>query len=147
MTQLSRITDELMPLQGIFSDMLDVDRFFGRDPFLRGLKKMPAANIKEKNNHYEVELAAPGMKKEDFQVNMDNNILTISAHHKEEKKEDKENYTRREFNYSSFSRSFEVPAAVNTDQVAAQYKDGILVLTLPKKQEAPVSNKKEIKVS
>ena len=147
MTQLKRITDELMPLPGMFSDLLDADRFFGRDPFFRGLKRMPAANIREKNNHYEVEIAVPGMKKEDFKVAIDNNVLTISGEHKEEKKEDKNNYTRREFNYNSFSRSFEVPAAVNTDQVDAQYKDGMLVLTLPKKEETLPASKKEIKVS
>jgi HSP20 family protein len=147
MTQLTRRSDELMNLPSLLTEMMDVDRFFGNDPFFRSMKKMPSVNIKEKDNSYEIELAAPGMKKEDFKVELDNNVITISAEQKEEKTEEKENFTRREFSYNSFSRSFEVPTTVNAEKVDAQYKDGLLVLTLPKKQEAMVNNRKEIKVS
>jgi HSP20 family protein len=147
MTQLQRITNDLMPFPSLFTNMLDVDRFFGNDPFFSRAERLPATNIKDKNDLYEIEVAAPGMKKEDFKINIDNEILTISAEHEEEKKEEKDNYTRREFSYNSFSRSFNVPTGVNTDKIDAQYKDGVLVLRLPKKQEALVSNKKEIKVS
>jgi HSP20 family protein len=147
MTQLTRRSDELMNLPSLLTEMMDVDRFFGNDPFFRSMKKIPSANIKEKDNSYEIELAAPGMKKEDFKVELDNNVITISAEQKEEKTEEKENFTRREFSYNSFSRSFEVPTTVNAEKVDAQYKDGLLVLTLPKKQEAMVNNRKEIKVS
>jgi HSP20 family protein len=146
MTLLRKNTDDLMPMRSLFNDLLDMDRFFGNDSLLKGLKKMPSANIIEKENRYEIELAAPGMDKKDFKIELSENILTISAERKEEKKEEKENFTRQEFSYNSFTRSFEVPASVNAEAVDAQYKDGILMLTLPKKEEARKKNKKEIAV-
>ena len=147
MTQLKKVTNDWSSFPSLLTDIMDVDRFFGSDQFFRKMNKMPAANIKEQNNHYEIELAVPGMKKEDIKIELSNNILTISAQHKNEKTEEKDNYTRREFSYNSFSRSFDVPTSVNAEEVNAQYKDGLLLLTLPKKQEAIVNNKKEIKVS
>ena len=135
-----------MSLPNLLTDLLDVDRFFGNDPFFRDRNCMPAANIREQENHYEIEVAAPGMKKEDFKVEMDNNIITISAERKEEQKEEKENYTRREFSYNAFSRSFELPATVNSEKIDAHYRDGILTLTLPKKEEALKNKRKEIKI-
>ena|SRR5688500_13305382 len=148
MTQLTRRTNDLMSMPSLLTDLLDVDRFFGNQPLFRGERnKMPAVNIKEKDNHYEIDIAAPGMKKEEFKVEMDNNILTISAEHKQEKKEEKENYTRREFSYETFSRSFELPATINDNAIEAHYQDGILKLTLPKKQEAMNNKRKAINIA
>ena len=90
----------------------------------------------ENKNHYEVSLAAPGMRKDDFHIDVDGNLLTISAE-KEEKKEQNDNrYTRTEFNYTSFSRSFTLPEGVNKDKIDASYDNGLLKLVLPKTEEA-----------
>jgi len=134
-------------MSSLLTEMLDLDRFFDNDSFFRGFKKVPSANIKEKDNRFEVELAAPGMQKDDFKVEVANNILTVSAERKDEKNEENENYTRKEFSYSSFTRSFELPATVNADAIKAAYENGILVLTLPKKEEATVNNKKAIEIA
>jgi len=139
--------NSLQPMSSLLTEMLDLDRFFDNDSFFRGFKKVPSANIKEKDNRFEVELAAPGMQKDDFKVEVANNILTVSAERKDEKNEENENYTRKEFSYSSFTRSFELPATVNADAIKAAYENGILVLTLPKKEEATVNNKKAIEIA
>ncbi|HTR31525.1 MAG TPA: Hsp20/alpha crystallin family protein [Puia sp.] len=97
---------------------------------------IPAVNIVDNKDNYEVSLAAPGMKKDDFKIDIDANTLTISAE-KEEKKEEKEDrYTRKEFNYTSFSRSFSLPDWVNKDKIDASYENGLLKLVLPKTEEA-----------
>ncbi|PRY07287.1 heat shock protein Hsp20 [Pontibacter ummariensis] len=137
----------LIPASSFLTDVLDLDRFFDNDSFFKGFKKVPFTNIREKDDRFEVELAAPGMDKQDFKVEIDNDILTVSAERKEEKSEEKEQYTRQEFSYSSFTRSFELPATVNAEAIQAAYKDGILKLTLPKKEEASVSNKKAIEIA
>jgi HSP20 family protein len=97
---------------------------------------VPAVNITENANDYKISVAAPGLKKNDFHINVDGNMLTISAE-KEETKEEKEgeNYTRKEYNYSSFSRSFTLPQEVNREKIEASYEDGVLKLVLPKKEE------------
>jgi len=97
---------------------------------------VPAVNITENVNDYNISVAAPGLKKNDFHINVDGSMLTISAE-KEETKEEKEeeNYTRKEYNYSSFSRSFTLPQEVNREKIEASYEDGVLKLVLPKKEE------------
>jgi HSP20 family protein len=97
---------------------------------------IPAVNIKENGNHYTVSLAAPGMKKDDFKIEMDGNMLTISSE-KEESTEDKgDRYTRKEYSYSSFSRSFTLPEDVKPEAIDARYENGELKITLPRKDEA-----------
>jgi HSP20 family protein len=97
---------------------------------------VPAVNITENKDDYNVSLAAPGMKKEDFNIDVEGNMLTISCE-KEEKKEEKETkFTRKEYSYSSFERSFTLPDEVNKDKIEARYEDGVLKLVLPKKEEA-----------
>ncbi|MEI7422665.1 MAG: Hsp20/alpha crystallin family protein [Prolixibacteraceae bacterium] len=97
---------------------------------------LPAVNILEDENKIQIELAAPGMKKEDFKIDLDQNRLTVSAEIEEEKNETGERYSRKEFCYRSFRRQFNVPVeTVNGDQIQASYKDGILTLTLPKREE------------
>lgn len=93
---------------------------------------VPAVNISEDKELFKVSMAAPGMKKEDFKVDVNGDILTISA----EKEEKEENLSRQEYNYTSFSRSFTLPPAVIKEKIEAQYQDGVLKLTLPKTEEA-----------
>jgi len=97
---------------------------------------LPAVNILENDDQIQIEVAAPGMKKEDFKVDLENNRLTVSVEKEEEKNESGEKYARKEFCYSSFRRQFNVPVeTINGDQIQATYKDGILLLTLPKREE------------
>jgi len=106
----------------------------------------PAVNIIESNDDYRIELAAPSLKKEDFKVNLENDLLTISAN-KEETKEDKnESFTRREFSYSSFSRSFTLPETVNGEKISADYKEGILTILVPKHEVAKAKPAREIAI-
>ena len=97
---------------------------------------VPAVNVVENRNEYKVSLAAPGMKKADFQIDVEGNMLTISSEKEETKEEKEKRFTRKEYNYSSFSRSFTLPDEVNKDKIDAKYEDGILKLVLPKKEEA-----------
>jgi HSP20 family protein len=96
----------------------------------------PAVNIAENKDHYEVSVAAPGLKKNDFNIDVEGNMLTISCE-KEDRKEDKnERYTRKEYSYSSFSRSFTLPEEVIKENIEAVYEDGVLRITLPKTEMA-----------
>jgi HSP20 family protein len=122
-----------------FNDRVSLNRMFDGEEF-------PAVNIVENDNNYEIEVAAPGMKKDDFKVEVENGILTISAEKKEEKKESKKNYTRQEYYYSSFTRSFTLPDNAKEDGLAARYEDGMLKLTVSKKAVS-VSKAREIEVA
>lgn len=98
---------------------------------------LPAVNIKENEDQFTVEVAVPGVDKNDFQIDLDNNILTISSEKKAENEEVKDNYTRREYSYQSFKRSFTLPKnVVDSDKIAATYKNGELVIAIPKREEA-----------
>lgn len=106
---------------------------------------LPAVNIKETDDDFEVTMAVPGMSKKDFKVNLKDNILTISSEKKEEKEEKDANYTRREYSYQSFSRSFTLPKdVVDDDKITAKYDNGELRLTIPKKEE--VKTKKPLQI-
>ena len=106
----------------------------------------PAVNIAEGAENYTIEVAAPGLSKNDFKINLDHNVLTISSS-KETKKEDKEGkYTRQEFSYTSFSRSFTLPESTETDKISATHKDGILYISIPKKEEAKIKPAREISI-
>ena len=107
---------------------------------------VPAVNVKEDETAYHIEVAAPGLKKEDFSLNLNNNHLTISAKQENNNEEKAENYTRKEFSYSTFERSFRLPKNVNSEQIAAAYTDGILKIDLPK-VEKPVVEPKQIAVA
>lgn len=97
---------------------------------------IPAVNITEEKDEYKVSLAAPGLKKEDLNIDIEGNLLTISCEKEENKEEQKGRDTRREYNYSSFSRSFTLPDDVKQDKIEADYTDGVLRLHLPKKDDA-----------
>jgi HSP20 family protein len=105
---------------------------------------LPSVNLKETDTKLEIELAAPGLKKEDFKIEVNNNMLVISAE-KEEKKETsdkKDNYVRKEFNYQSFYRSFNLPDYADENKIEASYKDGILDVIIAKK---PSDKRKELR--
>jgi HSP20 family protein len=107
---------------------------------------VPAVNITESKNDYELAFAIPGMSKDDFDIHMDGNMLTISCEKEETKHEKELEYTRKEYNYSSFKRSFSLPDVVSKDNIQANYSDGVLKLTLPKKEEARKTLTKSITV-
>ncbi len=110
---------------------------------------VPAANVKEGEKEFAVELSVPGYAKKDIHVEVDsNNVLRITGERQEEAREESENYTRREFSYGSFSRSFQLPEAINDDKISAKCKDGVLKVELPKKETAILKEKvKEIEVA
>ncbi len=107
---------------------------------------VPAVNIKEGEKNFSLELSIPGFKKEDFNIEVDNDVLTISSEVKAEKEVKEEHYTRREFRVSSFKRAFTLPETVDADHINAAYEDGILKLTLPKKEEALPKPKRLIEI-
>lgn len=126
-------------------DFLNVDQFFSGG--WRGEQILPAVNIAEDEKKYSVEIVAPGFKKENFKLRVEDDILTISAESQSENKEDKgKEYTRREYSYSAFTRSFHLPENVKDDAIAATYQDGVLKLELPKSKEQ-VKATKEIRVT
>ena len=131
-------TRTLMRSTGMLPSIFD--DFFRNDWLEPGLFErklnIPAVNIAEHKDEYRLSLAAPGMKKSDFKIDIDGNMLTISAELEEKKEEKKEKYTREEFNYSSFSRSFTLPEEVQKEKIEAVYEDGVLKLYLPKKEES-----------
>jgi HSP20 family protein len=117
------------------------DDFFGKDVWndffeKSGWNSSPGVNVYEKKDHYEIELAAPGLDKKDFHIDLKDNVLTISSEKKEEKKEEKDSkVVFCEFNYSKFSRSFQLPEGVDVNKIEATHKNGVLSITLPKREE------------
>ena len=128
----------------LLADLFDNDRFFA-SPWLSG-RNMPAVNIKENEKNYEVELALPGYDKKDFEISIDNGVLTVSGEKSEETEKKEDNYTRREFGFSSFSRSFNLPTNINEENIDAKYADGVLKLTIAKKQESNGKSRKQISI-
>jgi HSP20 family protein len=114
--------------------------FFGRTI------RIPSVNITENKDEYIVSLAVPGMKKDDFKIDVDGNLLTISCEKDETKEEKESKYTRREYSYSSFSRSFTLPDEVNREKIDAKYVDGLLKISLPQKEELKKIAAKQIAV-
>lgn len=136
--KLAKVSDRLFPTFPSF-----IDNFFSRDlmdwnnsNFSVTNSTIPAVNIKENDESFLIEVAAPGMNRENFTVNLDGDQLLITSELKEEKDESITNYSRREFSYQSFQRSFTIPqSAVDGDKISAKYTDGILLIHLPKKEE------------
>jgi len=131
------------------------DRFFENDIFDWSNRNfsntnttLPSVNIKENSDAFEVEVAAPGFEKGDFKIELNNNLLTISSEKKVEgeTKED-EQFTKREFSYQSFCRSFSLPVTVKSEKISAKYEQGILKVLLPKKDEAKPKPIKQIAIS
>jgi HSP20 family protein len=127
-------------------DFFNQDTFINHD-FFNLEKTMPSMNVKEHDDDFEIELAAPGFDKKDFIIEMKDDVLEVSAERKEEESEKKEDYTRREFSYNSFKRTMQLPTSVDQEKDAkATYKDGILRLKLLKREEAKEKPKKMIEV-
>ena len=97
---------------------------------------MPAVNIVENKDDFAVSVAVPGMKKDDFNIDVEGNMLTIGCDREEKREEKDARFTRKEYNYASFSRSFTLPEEVNREKIDARYEEGVLKLILPKKEEA-----------
>jgi len=108
---------------------------------------IPAVNIAESGDAFEIEVAAPGLIKEDFKIDVHNNVLTISYEKEDKKEEEGKNYRRREFSYTAFERSFTLPDSVDADKITASHKDGILKINIPKKEEAKEKPSRQIKIS
>ncbi|MFK7946228.1 MAG: Hsp20/alpha crystallin family protein [Saprospiraceae bacterium] len=128
------------------------DDFFTRDldKFFKGFENtssLPATNIKETEDAFEVELSVPGYNKEDFNLKLDNELLTISAKIEDKKEETTEKYTRKEFTSRSFSRTFTLPDTITTEEINAKYDSGILKVTLPKNKEVLANKHREISIS
>ncbi len=127
-------------------DFWGTDNVFADDFFRLRKNWMPAVNIKDEKNAFEIDIAAPGLKKDDFTVKVENGMLRISAEMEETKEEAEAEYTRKEFSYRSFERSFALPEHVDPESITAKYKDGILKLVL-KKLAVKEEKAKKIKVS
>ncbi|WP_147676875.1 Hsp20/alpha crystallin family protein [Algibacter pacificus] len=130
-----------------------LDDIFNRDlssvftsNFNTGLS-LPKVNIKETADAYIVEMAVPGLKKSDFKLDLDNQVLSISTEKKETHEQKEDNYTRKEFGYASFKRTFTLPETVDDEKITANYQDGILNIFLPKKEEAKQKPARSIKIS
>ena len=132
-----------------------LDDFFGRDwldstmaDWRTSGSTLPAVNVQETNDDYMIEVAAPGMKRDDFKIELDNDVLTISSQREDSREEKDGNYTRREFSYQSFQRSFSLPQnRVKGDEITAKYVDGVLRITVPKTEDAKVKPAKQIAVA
>ncbi|WP_460892335.1 Hsp20/alpha crystallin family protein [Rufibacter soli] len=139
------------PTRSGFPDFFsDMDQFFGMMPMPMSMRRqmeinVPSVNIKDREKDYLIEVAAPGMKKEDFNIDLERGVLTISSQREDEKNEDMENYHKREYNYSSFSRSFSLPENLKPEEIKAHYENGILSLVVPKK-ETGEKTKQRIKI-
>jgi len=131
------------------------DRFFNSDlmdwnlsNFSSTNTSLPAVNVKETDNEFIIDVAAPGMDKKDFKVNFQNNILTVSSEKKDEKEEKNGKFSRKEFAYQSFQRSFTVAEnSIDSEKINAKYNDEILHITLPKREEVKPKPLREIKIS
>ncbi|MDR6737786.1 MULTISPECIES: Hsp20/alpha crystallin family protein [unclassified Sphingobacterium] len=130
-------TDAVNPFVNTVFDNLFNDNFISD----RLVSRVPAVNISETEKSFKVEMAAPGLDKSDFKINVDKNLITISAEKKEETVSEEKLYSKKEFNYSSFSRSFTLPDTVDYSSIEAAYEGGILILTVGKKEDAIIAKR------
>ncbi|MDA9596948.1 Hsp20/alpha crystallin family protein [Flavobacteriaceae bacterium] len=128
----------------VFNSIID-DLFLNQD-WSQIHSKAPAVNIIEVDDHFDIELAAPGKKKSDFKIELEEGVLTIASDTETKSTEKEGSFTRKEFGYSSFKRSFNIPDTVALDKITASYKEGILTISLPKKEEALPQPKKMISI-
>ena len=149
MTLLKRTGTTTTPTSPAFSNLLE--NFFNNDwgdlfSEFQG-ETVPAVNVKEDNDKYNIEVAVPGMEKKDFDVSVENGVLNISARHEEKDEDTNENFTRREFSYRSFRRSFTLPESVKDEDIQAKYEEGILRIMIPKKEEAKKEDTRKIEIN
>lgn len=142
--------NEFFPGLNLFDDLFTRDLLnWGVNNSSSTNTTIPLVNIKENNENFEVEMAAPGMNKEDFKVELDGNVLTITSEKRDEQEvKEGERYSRCEFSYQSFQRSFQLPKeVVDADKIEAKYENGVLRLVVPKKEEAKPKPPKMIQIS
>lgn len=150
MTLTKRNGNLANPFPNLFDDLFSRDLFdWNNSNFSTTGTTLPAVNVKETPESFVVEMAAPGMTKEDFKVELNNNLLTISSEQKSEHEEkDNDKYTRKEFSYQSFQRSFQLSReAVDADKIQAKYENGVLHLTIPKREEVKQKPSRLINIS
>ncbi|MDX1426312.1 MAG: Hsp20/alpha crystallin family protein [Salegentibacter mishustinae] len=136
-------------LPSVFDDMFKTDWLGGTTNVNSIGTSIPAVNIQETEESFSVEVAAPGKTKEDFNIELENDVLTISSEDKKENETTEKNgrYTRKEFSYSTFKRAFSLPDSVDSEKISAQYNNGVLEILLPKREEAKVQAKRMIEIS
>lgn len=136
-------------LPSVFDDMFKTDWLGGTTNVNSIGTSIPAVNIQETDEGFNVEVAAPGKTKADFNIELDNDVLTISSEEKKENEtsDKKGRYTRKEFSYSNFKRSFSLPDTVESEKISASYNNGVLVIEIPKREEAKVQAKRMIEIA
>ena len=140
---LARINRSYVP--AYWDDFFN-DKFFNQLKNTGSGESRPAVNISEDDKGYTIELAVPGVAKDKFSLEIENDVLTLSSEQNEIKDEQKQNYLRREYNYQSFKRSFELPETIDQEQINANIDAGILTLSLPKKEEEIQKAPRQIEV-
>ena len=144
-TQALAKLNERMPY--VFDDFFKPwNEWFDNGGLLGRAMNVPAVNITEQKDEYLVSLAAPGLKRDDFKLDVYGNMLTISSEKEENKEEKDKRFTRKEYSYSSFSRSFTLPEEINKEKIEAKYEEGVLKISLPRKEEAKKPAAKHIAV-
>ena len=140
---LARINRSFVP--AYWDDFFN-DSFFNHLNSRSSNGTSPAVNVSEDEKGYTIEVAAPGISRKEFNLELENDVLTISTEHKESKEEKKKNFLRREFNYQTFKRSFQLPETINQEAIKATHDAGVLTLTLPKKEEEIQKAPRQIEV-
>lgn len=135
-------------LPSVLDDMFKTDWLGGTSGMGNIGTRIPAVNIQETEDNFMLALAAPGKSKKEFNIELDNNVLTISSKDKEEKSksESERNFTRKEFSFNNFKRAFSLPETVEGEKISAAYKNGVLEINLPKKEEAKQQAKRMIEI-
>lgn len=148
MTLIKR-TDNNWPFPSMMDNLFSRDLMdWSTSNFSNTNTTIPAVNIKETDDDFQIEVAAPGMDKKDFKINLENNQLMISSERKSNVKEKDENYTRKEFSYQSFQRTFNLSdQMIDGDKISAKYCDGVLCITLPKREEVKPKPARLIKIA
>jgi HSP20 family protein len=144
MTLIRRANNNYPVFQNWFEDF-----FSPVQNYVNGVSKgsFPAVNVAEDNDKFEIEFAVPGLSKSDFAINLDNDVLTVKSEKENPTEETNTNFTRKEFSYSGFQRSFTLPETADGEKIKAEYKDGILTVEIPKKEQAKVKPAREIQIA
>lgn len=145
---LARRNESLPAFTRLFGDLFDREMFdWNNFNYSDTNTTLPAVNIKDTPEHFVVEVAVPGMDKKDFMINLKDNVLTISSERKKEEEKTEGSYTRREYSYQSFCRSFTLPDnIVDSDKISAKYENGELMITIPKREEAKPKEPRMIEI-
>ena len=141
---MNRVKRNNTVIPALMNEIFKPDWFGGIENFVTN---SPAVNIKDNEKNFELELSVPGRNKEDFKIDLDNELLTVSYEVKKEETEEKSNYTRREITFNSFKRSFTLPDSIDAEHIEAKYENGILRFALPKREEALPKPKRIIDLS